>query len=248
MATARPARPLTIGLLHIQSAFIMLRAGYSTEVWRLARRRLYSDSRFLLLRCDLALPNESPSGILPLTLRQIRKSDVPALLDLEEPGITATGVSDRVHQWRLLEAGLKTCYVAVTVDDCPCFMAWLVGPCENARVEAYFKGGVALLRGDEMMIEGVFTLEKYRGRRVMQSACAKLREIAAVSAARWIVAYVDENNGPSLTAFSRMGYVPYLLRHERWRFGLRRVAFLPVPAEAGTRLDHHSRLPAHSAS
>jgi hypothetical protein len=158
-------------------------------------------------------------------VREIRQGDVDILFDVEGQGLSGSGVADLMHQWRLLEAGLKTCYVAVTPESRLCFMAWLLTPSANQVIREYFQGAVAPLGDGETLIEGVLTLEQYRGRHVMQAAVAKLREMAGTSGARWMNAYVSEENVVSLRGFSRVGFEPFLLRTERWRFGRRQVRF-----------------------
>ena len=241
-----PARRLSIFLVYMHSVVLLMRGGYWTELWTLARKRMYSDSEFFVLRCDLTAREEISDAGTPVTIRPMRKADARMLLDLEGPGITGRGVRERVRQWRLLEAGLQTGYVGVTLDDRPCFMAWLVGPAQNSLIEAYFKGSVAPLRVDEMLLEGVLTLEQFRGRNVMQSAAAQLRGVAAASGARWMLAYVDQRNEAALRAFARSGYVPCSLRHERWRFGRRKEASRPVTAQALVALDRLSPVRPHA--
>lgn len=201
-----------------------------TELWRLLQRRLYSESRFFVLRCDLTVHCGHPAPAIPVTVRPLRSSDTATLLNLDEPGIGAKGISHRLHQQRLLDIGLMTCYVAVTADDHPCYMTWLVPPSENAIIATYFGDAVLPLAADEMLVEGVFTLEAYRRRRIMEAAGVQLRTRAVELGARWLVAYVDQENVPSLKGFRRNGYIPDLVRRERWRLFRRQVTFTALPA------------------
>jgi len=200
------------------------------------------------MRCDLTSPKAMANRHLPLTVREIRKRDVPSVFDLKEPGLSPAGISDRVHQWHLLESGVKTCYLAMTSDDRPFGMAWLVGRSENRLIREYFKGAVADLGDDEMLLEGVLELEPYAGCDVIEALCAGLKDVAAASGARRLIAYVDERNVPALEALSWLGFVPQLLRRERRRLGRHQVAITPLPEEARYLLERGMSIPVRSAS
>ncbi|MBV9279937.1 MAG: hypothetical protein JOZ41_07640 [Chloroflexi bacterium] len=236
LASGGPARGTTALWTKARSAAALLAGGHWAEMAGLLRRRAYSDSYFLVLRCDLAVPCEIPPTAVPVTVRPLRPADTAILLDPKRPGVDAKGVSDRLHQRRLLEVGLATCYVAQTADGHPCYMTWLVPPEENATIRAYFDDAVLPLGAGEMLMEGVFTLEAYRRRRVMEAAGVQIRALAAEAGARWIVAYVDRENVASLRGFRRNGYVPALVRRERWRLFRRRVTFGPLLGDDGEEI------------
>jgi GNAT superfamily N-acetyltransferase len=129
----------------------------------------------------------------------------------------------------MLASELKTCYVAVTADGHPCFIQWLIGPEENAKVARHFKGVFPWLAADEALLEGGFTLEAYRGRGIMSWAIAEIAARSVEAGARWVVTFVNADNLPSLKACRRAGFVPYLRRTETWRLFRHQVTFTPLP-------------------
>jgi hypothetical protein len=196
------------------------------------RRKLYSDSLFFGLRRDLTVPFTPPNAIFPLTVRQLCDGDIPALLDTAAAGITGEEIDIRLRQLQMLKAYIPTCYVAVTPDNNPCYMQWLIGPSENAKVQSYFSGAVPLLGPDEALLESAFTPEAYRGLGIMPCAMAQIAQKAADFGARWVITFVSNDDIPSLKGCKRAGFAPYLIYKKRWRLFHRRLTFTPLPAEA----------------
>ena len=197
------------------------------------RRRLHSDELQYGLRRDLAEPFEAPSAKIPLTIRPLRESDLPVLLGMDSERISDRGSYVRMQRRRFFREGIGQCYVAATADDEPCYMQWLLGGAENARIARYFHGGFPALAVDEALLEFAFTPEAQQGKGIMPAAMARIAEKAADLGARHVITFVDHENVPALKGCQRSGFRPYLLRSDRWRLFRRRVSFQPLPR--GTR-------------
>jgi len=110
-------------------------------------------------------------------------------------------------------------------------MQWLIGPSENDKIQAYFKGIFPLLAPDEALLEYAFTPDAYRGQGIMPCAMAQIAERAKAFAARWVITFVDHQNIPALKGCKKAGFVPYLMRKDTWRLFRRRSTFKQLPPE-----------------
>lgn len=117
----------------------------------------------------------------------------------------------------MVEAELATCYVAVTEDDAPCYMQWLIGPEENEKVRSIFQYRFPRIAEDEMLLEGAFTLEHWRGKGIMAAAMSRIAEQAIDRGARSVITFVGSDNEPSLKGCRKAGFEPYLTRIDSWR-------------------------------
>lgn len=205
------------------------REGRAREIVDVLKQRWDSEVVSYGLRRDLLVPFESPKANMPLRVRPLVKADVSRIFDANAPGISSESREELVTRRQMLEAGIQGCYVAVTEDDTPCYMQWLIGHEQNERVQEYFKGIYPRLGQDEALLEGAFTPEAYRGQRIMPAAMAQLAEKGTDIGARWVITFVTHTNIASLKGCKRSGFAPYLMRRERWRYFRRQLTFTPLP-------------------
>lgn len=193
------------------------------------KRRFYSNERSLCLRRELDIPFETPAAKLPIKIRPLHERDVGALLDVCEEGISGMAVRERAQRKLFLPEKVPTCYVGVTEDGSPAFMQWLMAATENDKIQVYFRGGVPVLGEDEGLLEFGFTLEKYRGLRIMPHAISEIAKKGRDFGAKKIITFVPENNIPSLKGCKRAGFFPYMVRVARWRWFRRHCEFKMLP-------------------
>lgn len=205
------------------------KGGKGQDIVEAMRHRWKSELRSFGLRRDLDVPFAAPEATIPITVRPIEERDIPRILNVDEPDISAEGREERMTRLQMLDAGLAMCYVAVTGEDEPCYMQWLIGPEQNEKVQTYFKGIFPWLEAREALLEGAFTPEAFRGKRIMPCAMAQIAERAVEIGARWVVTFVTHDNIPSLKGCQRSGFVPYLTREERWSAFRHQVTFTPLP-------------------
>jgi GNAT superfamily N-acetyltransferase len=174
---------------------------------------------------DLSVPFPAPAAQIPITVRPMQDEDWATLFDLDAPGISADERELRLHRLELAHERVGSPFVAVTDDGEPCYVQWLFTAAENERMRAFFNDVFPNLGPDEMLLEGAFTPEKHRGKGIMPCAMAQIADEAAVRGARRVVAFVTEDNVPSLKGCAKAGFTPYIRRTVRWA-GLRRtIAF-----------------------
>lgn len=226
--TPEPGQAVT-SLSPIRTACILLRGGRIGILFQELWRRIYSDRITYGLVRDLSRECERAQSRVTFTVRPLRPGDVPKLLAISREQ-NSSDVYDRLRRQRLLDYGIETCYVAVTEHGDPCFMQWLIGHQQNTKVNAFFGGEYPSLQPDEMLMENAFIPEKYRGQGVMAAAMRMIAEHAKVRKARRIITFVGDNNIASLKGCQRAGFVPYLLRREKWRFFISRFHFENLPA------------------
>ena len=212
----------------IRSALRLLSTGQAGELWTQVRESTWSDSLAYGLVRDLTVPFEVPAARIPLRVRPLLPADIPLLLDWGRPGTSAEGMREMFNRKLLIDAGIPTCYVAVTEDGVPCYMQWLFAPSENARIVEYFRGIFPALAPDEALLEDAFTCESHRGMGIMPCAMAQIAGEACRFGARRAMTFVDTENIPSLKGCRKAGFHPSLIRRVSCRLGSRRVTFAPL--------------------
>jgi len=205
-------------------ARLLLSGNLKKAVWAI-RYRMASESTSLGLRRDLTIPFSGPSAKIAFVVRPLLPSDDLTSLDPRQPGISSEEMFWRLAQQRLLQSGLRTCYVAIGPDGKPCFMQWVILPSDNDRLRATFGNLYPTLAPDEALLEGAFTPDTSRGLGVMSAAMAQIANRAAQGGARWVITFVDENNVASVKGCLRAGFAPYVKRHEKFRLFRRQVTF-----------------------
>ncbi len=224
-STARGAADHMRGLLtRARDLGRLVLDGNAGKAWSALAYRAYSDSTSIGLRRDLTILFDGPLAKIPITVRPLRPDDDLSALD-PAPGLSADEAFWRLGQRRLLESGLRTCYVAMAPDGKPCYMQWVIPASENERLRTVFGNLYPVLQPEEALLEGAYTPEAYRGKGIMGAAMAEVATRAAEHGARWAITFVDAQNEASLKGCIRAGFAPYLRRHERFRFFHRRVDF-----------------------
>lgn len=210
----------------LYNAFQLIRKGYFNVLLNEFKKRIYSRSVSFGLQKDLNNKFQAPSAKIEIQVRPLRKDDVTELLDTTtDPSINPRIIA---NQQGMVNANIPTCYVAVTADDKPCFMQWLIGYDDNQKIDEYSKGVFPALKKSEALMEGAYSNPAYRGLRIMPMAMALIAEKATTMNARWINTYVDITNIPSLKGCQRAGFSPYLLRKDRWFLFRRSITFHPI--------------------
>jgi RimJ/RimL family protein N-acetyltransferase len=202
-------------------------SGNAAKAWWAVRYRAYSDSTSIGLRRDLRVSFTGPTAKIPILVRPLSTGDDLSALD-PEPGLSADEVFWRLGQRRLLQSGLRTCYVAIAPESRTCYMQWVIPASENDRLRAVFGNLYPVLGPDEALLEGAYTPEAYRGKGIMSAAMAQVAQRAAEHGARWVITFVDEQNEASFKGCLRAGFIPYLRRHEKFRLFRRAVTFAPI--------------------
>lgn len=216
----------------LRAALVLLRSGDLRTIVRKGWRRLHSESVFIGLRRDLSVPFSAPEALISLTIRPLQAGDVDQLLNDDDPGMPGAERLEIASRRQLVAEEIPTCLVAVTADDVPCYMQWLIGPQHNARVQEVSNGFFPVLAADEALLEAAFTPAPFRGKRIMSAAMARIAERGRQIGARWVITFVEHDNVASLKGCERAGFTPYLTQRVSRRLFRRRLTREPVPEPA----------------
>jgi RimJ/RimL family protein N-acetyltransferase len=207
----------------------LVRRGSPRDILVIVRRFWQSETHYLGLRRDLCVPFTAPSAKVPIKVRELKPSDVKILLDTSNPTFSTDECILRHWQRKIVEAEIKTCFVAVTADDTPCYMQWLIGIEDLPRAKAFYGDQFPQIGPDEAILEGAFTPAEFRGQGIMPAAMALISEEAARRGARSIITFVANDNVPALKGCQRAGYEPYLERTRCWSRFRRKFSAVELP-------------------
>lgn len=224
--TLSDQKPIFSSLIKsLQNGTHLIRNGYFSVFIQELRKRLYSQSVSVGLRRSLNEPFENPDAKIEITIRPFKKEDFDFLV---ENGELEKSYPRLVADYRsLMEADIPECYVAVTADDEPCYMQWLIGAESNHLIKQHFGDSFPLLKQDEALLEGAFMQRTFRGMRIMPAAMSRIAEKAGKDV-EWVQTFVDIKNIPSLKGCKRSGFSPYLVKEDRWFLFRRSISFHQV--------------------
>lgn len=186
------------------------------ELGHKAASLLYEKRSTFGLKRDLRIDISHPKAKIPITVRKLHATDIPSLL----PPAATLARQERVElatRKSHFDANIPQCYVAV--DDrngAPCYFQWLMGPSQNARIQALFgPQWFPILRPDEALLENAYTPPAYRGNGIMSEAMALIAERAEDLGCRYVITFVEYGNIPSLKGCTRAGFSPHMTRTEK---------------------------------
>ena len=190
----------------IRYAILELRYGGLRTFFRQLRRQVYSRATFLGLEKALDGKNTPiPCGIR-YSLRPASGKDMEEVLQRARTE-SKESVHELIQRKWFYESGFRNCYVGRTDNgDELCYIQWLVSSEDREAMNHGFKGRLPRLKEDEVLVENVFTFQKYRRKGVMSSAVVELAEIAREKGFKRMLAYVREDNIASLKAFEKAGF------------------------------------------
>jgi GNAT superfamily N-acetyltransferase len=206
----------------------MVAQGEVDLAWRKLRYQLYAERVSYGLIRDLRAPVTPPRVRWPVTVRPLVGDDVSALFDPDDPLLSDAMRRELRERLRLLEVGIGRPFVAVNPAGVPCFVQWLFPAAENAALERYYDRVFPHLADDEALIDGAYTVPRFRGLGVMPAAMVQIAERATAFGATRVLSFTFHDNAVSLRASEQAGFVPFVIRSERWRLLRRHVRFLPV--------------------
>ena len=201
----------------------LLRSAQLTAVATLVRRWLYSDASGVGLQRSLDSPIAARRPRHPLTVRPISPHEQAPFASTS--GARGNGAIVRVNARYLFATGIETCYVALIDGEVPCYIQYLVLPDQNDKFAKAFGEPIPPLAADEALLEFAFTLEQYRALGVMPFAVSELSKEARRRGAERLVTWVPEWNPHVRRYMERVGFVPFAIRRERYRFFRRTVWF-----------------------
>ncbi|MBO6881611.1 hypothetical protein [Winogradskyella sp.] len=182
-------------------------------------KRVFSKTEAFGLKRDLNIPFEAPNAQIDINIRFYKADDSKYFVkDLQNDG--------------LIGKNIPNCYVATTTDDKPCFRQWLIGAEHKDAVKEFWGPSFPVLKENEMLLEGGFTIPSMRRNGIMPAAITRILDMEKKAGRRYVITFVGVDNIPSLKGIHRSGFSPYVLRTEKWLFFKRTLIFEDVPKEA----------------
>ena len=207
----------------VRYGILLIKNGGLWLFWHHLKRQIYGKSTFWVLERDLQTDNgHIPCGI-EYSLRPASKEDMEEVLRISRSE-SRESVYDLMQRKWFYESGFHDCYVARTADtNDPCYIQWLVTSANGHMVSRGFRGRFPRLREDEVLVENVFTFEKYRGKGIMPSAIDALSRMARGKGFKRMLTCVRADNTYSLRGFERAGFRKFdEIRETRFLFSIRR--------------------------
>lgn len=213
----------------VKNAFQLILNGHFNVFLKEVKHRIYSKNLSFGLKRDLRENFQSPSANVDISIRPLQDIDIPLLLK----NTSENPVNPRIiaNQQAMVDANIPSCYVAVTKDEKPTYMQWLIGYEQREIISNYFRGIFPELKKSEALLEGAYSSPAYRGLRIMPEAMSKIAEKAESLNARWVITFVDIENIASLKGCKRSGFEPYVLRKCVWILFYNKVSFHPIPED-----------------
>jgi RimJ/RimL family protein N-acetyltransferase len=203
-------------------------AGDRGALWSDTRRWIWSDDHAYGMSRDLRIPHPPPQARLAFTVQRLSEDLAEVVFDVD--GVPPAERRELLNRRRFWDEGLGTAYVAVDADGHPCYVQWTIPGLDADRIDSFFGGGFPHLGPNDMLLEGAWTLPTARGQRLMSEAMSRITEAGAGPEHRRAVTFVGVDNEPSLRGCRSAGFEVYVERLDTWRFGRRRVQWMPVAA------------------
>lgn len=210
----------------------LVRDGRVEDVKRQMGRWVGSEAIAYGLSRDATTEITRPTAKIPITVRPIEPRDVDLAFVQEIEKSEGSEKMELVRRYQLYQLGTPTGYVAVTEDDEPCYMQWLITSEQNAAIQKYFDGLFPILGPDEALLEMAYTMQKFRRNRIMAEAMARIAEAGFEQGVKRVITFVGISNVSSLKGCKLAGFSPFTQRSEKWSMFRRSVTMTPIPEGA----------------
>ncbi len=192
-AAARALAILRYGLLTLWYAGLRV---FLNQTWH----QVYGNTTFLVTTKRLADPMaESPFRCV---VSRATRQDVDDLFREMQRESRAARYQLLARRW-YHERGFGDCYITRTADTGEvCNVRWIVTP---AHIRAMGWEDRFPLEDDEVMLENVYTLERFRRQGVQIASVTQSRAIALEMGFRRTRGYADESNVPQLWSLRKQG-------------------------------------------
>lgn len=166
----------------IKGAVSLLSRGRVDVILKEVGREIASVETSYGFRRDLHRPFKARPASIPIELRLFEKRDIELLALGRAPRDSRKALLDRLTRTKTIEAGIPSLiYVAAAADGSPCFLQCVILPARNGRLNAYYKGYFPPLAQDEVLLEGAFIPEQYRGKGIMACAMSQVAQKSRAS-------------------------------------------------------------------
>jgi hypothetical protein len=175
----------------------LIKKGRIKYVWNVFLNRLYSKEIAFGFKRDLSVPFKKPRTLKPITIREFIEEDEPYFIDNPNNGLILN---------------FKTCYIGVTKENIPCARVWLIDSTENKKLKSIWGNRFPQLKSDEVLLENVFTIPKFRGMGIIPAFLYDVSEKSKVLGAKSAITFGEVKNINTSRSYNYAGFSPYVVR------------------------------------
>jgi len=125
-------------------------------------KRVFSVEHFYLLKRNLNEPINEIKFRITYSLEKIKEGDWNEISEILKSSDVATQ-KEYLRRFFFYTAGFSNCYVLKNKNGQIACMLWMIYPSENENLRKYYKSDIFLLKQNEVLLENLFTLPKFRG-------------------------------------------------------------------------------------
>jgi CelD/BcsL family acetyltransferase involved in cellulose biosynthesis/L-amino acid N-acyltransferase YncA len=194
----------------IYYGFLLLKIGGPNIFFRQLKNHIYSRSNQVSLTLDLEeyeIPKIDAS--IKYNLKLATPQDMDEVLEKAKSETRDMAQKLLFRKW-MFEDGYENCYIARTADTNEiCNIACIIFPTDDEKVAGKFRSWFPRLQEDEVILEGAYTFEKFRGKRLHPSIIIDRLRICKEKGYKRVLAYIEEKNVASLKGAERTGFKQY---------------------------------------
>jgi hypothetical protein len=200
----------------IVSLATLLKKGRIEYVWTAFLNRLYSKETAFGFKRDLSIPFKKPRTLKPITIRESVETDKPFFIDNPNNGLINN---------------FKRCYIGITKEDIPCARVWLIDSSENKKLKDIWGDRFPQLKSDEVLLENVFTVPKFRGMGVIPAFLYDVAEKSKEQGAKYAITFGEVKNINTSRSYSYAGFSPYIVRIVSYFLFIKSIKYEDVSSE-----------------
>ena len=190
--------------------------GKSKYVWNVFLNRLYSKEIAFGFKRDLSVTLKKPRTLKPTTIRKCIKEDESSFTDNPNNGL--------IHKF-------KNCYVGVTKEEIPCARVWLIDASENKKLKSIWGRRFPQLNPDEVLLENVFTVPKFRGMGIIPAFLYDVAEKSKDLGAKYAITFGEVKNANTSRSYNYAGFTPYIVRNVSYFLFIKTIKFQEVSSK-----------------
>jgi hypothetical protein len=194
----------------------LIKEGRAKYLWKAFLNRLYSKEIAFGFKRDLSIPYKKPRTLKPNTIRESIKEDDVYFIDNPNNGLINN---------------FKTCYVGITKEEVPCARVWLIDSSENNKLKAIWGNRFPQLKPDEVLLENVFTVPKFRGMGIIPAFLYDVSEISKDLGATYAITFGEVKNINTTRSYSYAGFSPYIVRTVSYFLFIKSIKYEAVSSE-----------------
>lgn len=200
----------------IAFAVSMIKDGKIKHVWQAIARRIKSEEVAYGFRRDLEVRFAKPRTLLKISTRVYQEDDGQFFTERKNDGL----IND-----------FHTCYVGVTKEGIPCCHLWLIDASQNEKLKRAWGNTFPTLKEDELLVENVYTVPKYRGLGVFPTFLDQIVEKGMALGAKSMISFGESSNINMSRSFVYTGFQPYIVRRKKWFLFCKSISFEQLSEE-----------------